>query len=154
MSLFITCLQEAKPLFDAKTLFDGLVGALAGGVISAVMTIRFEKKRSQTDVSLEFLKQFLEQYDELGAVKGLLLDPGSLQNNPSNVNKVRKLGDWFEIVSAASLAGLTDDSLLDRVGIASEIKQFHGSAIQVEASVTDMPNVGASWPNLVKYVSM
>lgn len=149
--MLLDWLQAAEPLFDKKTLFDGLVGALAGGVISAIMTIHFETKRSRTEISLRFLEQFMEQYDELAQVKGLMGDPTAL-SQPANLNKVRKFGDWCEIVSAACLAKVADNSLLDKVGIPAEIKEFHRSATVASTGVSLLLSAIRAWPNLDTYV--
>jgi len=97
----LTWVQEAGRLTGA--LWDGLWGAVGGGVIGAWITTRAERKRSQTSVALTFLEQFISQYDDLAAAEGLLADVPSLQGAPAAVNKVRKFGDWCEIVSAAVL---------------------------------------------------
>jgi len=150
--MLLDCLQKAEPLFDTKTLLDGLVGALAGGVISAVMTIRSERKRSQTEISLRFLEQFMSQYDDLAVVKGLLDDREAL-SNPENLNKVRKFGDWCEMVAAASLVKVADRVLLEKVGIPKEIKEFYRAAVSTGAGVPLLDSAVVSWINLKQYVN-
>src|SRR5258708_15017467 len=104
----LTWLQDAGRL--TGHLWDGLWGAVGVGVIGEWITARAERKRSQTSVALTFLEQFISQYDDLAAVEGLLADVPSLQGAPTEVNKVRKFGDWCEIVSAAVLIEAADQA--------------------------------------------
>ncbi len=130
------------------TLVDGLVGAVAGGVISAVMTIRSERKRSKTEIALHFVEQFMSQYDDLALVKGILIRPSSL-SDPDNMNKVRKFGDWCEIVAATCLLGEANGALLTRIGIPAEMRSFYKAA----EGCKELGDTEGGWKNLYKFVT-
>jgi hypothetical protein len=132
-------------------LWDGLWGAVGGGVIGAWMTIRAERKRSQTEIALTFLEQFISQYDDLAAVKGLLADVASLRD-VAEVNKVRKFGDWCEIVSATVLSKAADRTLLEKVGIPQEMKEFYRDVKNASTHVEELKSALPGWPNLERYV--
>jgi len=141
--------QSGNPL--TGPLWDGLWGAVGGGVIGAWMTIRAERKRSQTEIALTFLEQFISQYEDLAAVKGLLADVASLQD-VAEVNKVRKFGDWCEIVSATVLIKAADSTLLEKVGIPDQMKQFYRGVVDASKQVKELESALPGWPNLKQYV--
>ena len=128
-------------------VLDGLAGALGGGVIGALMTSRAERKRSQTEIALRFIEQFMAQYDQLAAVMGFLQDLASLAD-VENMNKVRAFGDWCEIVSASCLADLADVTLLNRVGIPDQMRDFHEKAKRV----IPLQDTVKLWTNLNEFL--
>ncbi len=132
-------------------LWDGLWGAVGGGVIGAWMTIRAEAKRSRTEVALAFLEQFIAQYDELAEVSGLLQNVAALQS-AADINKVRKFGDWCEIVSATVLSGAADRGLLEKVGIPNQMVGFYKSVKKASPQVEGLKSALPGWPNLTKYM--
>jgi hypothetical protein len=146
----LTWLQEAGNALTGP-LWDGLWGALGGGVIGAGLTIRAERKRSQTEIALKFMEQFISQYDELAAVKGLLADAASIET-PAEINKVRKFGDWCEIVSAIVLSDAADRELLKKVGIPDEMKAFYTSVTAASTQVKALETALPGWTNLAQYV--
>ena len=111
-------------------VLDGLAGAIGGGVIGAIMTSRSERKRSQTEIALRFIEQFMAQYDQLAVVMGFLQDLSSLADI-ENMNKVRAFGDWCEIVSASCLAELANVELLNKVGIPGQMRDFYETAKRI-----------------------
>jgi hypothetical protein len=132
-------------------LWDGLWGAVGGGVIGAWLTIRAEAKRSRTEVALAFLAQFIDQYDELAEVSGLLENVAALQS-AADINKVRKFGDWCEIVSATALSGAADGALLEKVGIPHQMVGFYKSVKKAGPQVEGLRSALPGWPNLARYV--
>jgi len=143
-------LQEvSNPL--TGPLWDGLWGAVGGGAIGAWMTIRAERKRSQTEIALTFLEKFIAQYDELAVVMGLLGNVASLQS-AADVNKVRKFGDWCEIVSAAVLIEAADNALLEKVGIPEQMKAFYRGVLNASKTVKELESALPGWSNLAEYV--
>jgi hypothetical protein len=132
-------------------LWDGMWGAVGGGVIGAWMTIRAERKRSQTEIALTFLEQFIAQYDDLAAVKRLLANVASLQS-PVDRNKVRKFGDWCEIVSAVVLIKAADSVLLEKAGIPNQMKEFYRSVVNASKEVKELQSALLGWTNLEEYV--
>lgn len=151
--MILTWLEETKTL--NSSLLDGLYGALLGGVISAVisawMTSRAERKRNQTEIALTFLEQFMAQYSDLAEVMGLLANAATLRN-AVDVNKVRKFGDWCEIVSAAVLIDAADGTLLVKVGIPEQMKNFYRGAVAASAQVNEIATALPGWSNLAEYV--
>jgi hypothetical protein len=132
-------------------LWDGLWGAVGGGVIGAWMTIRAERRRSQTEIALTFMEQFMTQYDELARVKGLLADATELRD-PADINRVRKFGDWCEIVAATVLSHAADAQLLKKVGIPDEMKAFYDGVVEASEQVPELRTALPGWRNLTKYV--
>jgi|SRR3974390_1759231 len=133
-------------------LLDGLAGAVAGGVISAIMTSREERKRSQTEIALHFLEQFMSEYGELAKVKGMLLDSSAL-TDVDNLNRIRKFGDWYEIVAASCLADVVDRALLKKVGIPAEMRVFFESSVSAAKDVPSIAEALKGWTNLEQYIN-
>lgn len=135
-------------------LWDGLIGALVGGIISAVIVGIFEWRSKRTEVALEIARQFFAQYDELAQVIGLLTVPQQLHGQPNvaNMNRVQKFGDWCETVSAVCLERAADRAILRRIGIPGVMKGFLDGA---QGATQQAPEVGsaiAKWTNLQKYM--
>jgi hypothetical protein len=144
--MFPICFQIATLQIDPHMLWDGLAGAVGGGVISSIITVISERRSKRTEVALQVIEQFMSQYGELGDVLGLLDAPQSLQE-PHNENKVRKFGDWSEVVSALCLENLANDDLLRRIGIPGEMKRFLLQARKVRA----LDSAVRDWKNLQEY---
>lgn len=146
LSLFLE-LRTSIP----NTVWDGLWGAVGGGVIGAWMTIRAERRRSRTEVALTFMEQFIAKYDDLAEVMGLLADPASIQS-AEQVNRIRKFGDWCEIVSATVLADAADRELLKTVGIPEQMKAVYNGVVDISKKEPEWKAALGGWTNLARYV--
>jgi hypothetical protein len=115
------------------------------------MTIRAERRRIQTEIALTFMEQFIAKYDDLAEVKGLLEDPESIRT-AEQVNKIRKFGDWCEIVSATVLTGAADRELLKTVGIPNEMKAVYNGVVDMSKDAPAWRAALRGWTNLARYV--
>jgi hypothetical protein len=140
-------LQTAESV--SKALFDGLAGAVAGGVAGSLVMIWSERRNNRMEVALKITDQFMSQYGELAIVKGLLADPDSL-TDVTNLNMIRKFGDWCEIVAAVCLGKVADHHLLALLDIRGQMTDFV-SAVK-KANVEDLNSALKSWTNLSKYI--
>src|SRR5208337_438543 len=109
-----------------------------------------EQRSKRTEVALEIIEQFMSQYDELGVVLGLLDAPQSLQD-PLSMNKVRKFGDWCEIVSAVCLEKAANKALLGRIGVSAAMKDFLRRAQKAAPQNSKVDSAVKSWTNLQEY---
>jgi hypothetical protein len=144
---------EPADYAPSSRLWDGLAGALVGGLISAIIVVIFESRNKRTEVALEIAKQFFSQYDELAEVKGLLNAPQHLQGQPNvaNVNKVQKFGDWCETVSAVCLERAANRAILRRIGIPGAMKDFLDRAQNAAPQAPKVKLAIANWTNLQEY---
>jgi hypothetical protein len=143
--------QIAGLQIDPHILWDGLAGALGGGAISSIITVISERRSKRMEVALEIVEQFMSQYGELAVVLGLLDSPQSLQD-PLSMNKVRKFGDWCEIVSAVCLENAANRALLKRIGVPTAMKDFQRRAQKAAPQAPKLDYAVKSWTNLQEYV--
>jgi len=143
--------QIAGLQIDPHMLWDGLAGAVGGGVISSIITVISERRSKRVEVALEIIEQFMSQYGELAVVLGLLDAPQLLQD-PLSMNKVRKFGDWCEIVSAVCLERAANRALLKRIGVPAAMKDFLRRAQKAAPQTPKMDYAVKSWTNLQEYV--
>ena len=138
-------------LIDTKMLWDGVAGAVGGGVISSIITIISERRSKRTEVALQIIEQFMSQYVDLGEVLGLLDVPESLED-PNNANRVRKFGDWCEVVSALCLENAANGALLKRIGIPATMQDFLSRAQKAGKQAADVGSAVKSWTNLKEFM--
>lgn len=149
--MFLFNAQIADLRIDPHMLWDGLAGAVGGGVISSIITAIAERRSKRTEVALQVIEQFMSQYVDLGEVLGLLDVPKSL-DEPTNANRVRKFGDWCEVVSALCLENAANCALLRRIGIPATMQDFLSRAKQAGTQAADVGSAVKSWTNLEEYM--
>lgn len=137
---------------EPNMLWDGLVGAIGGGAVSSVITIVSERRSKRTEVALDILEKFMSQYEALATVLGLLDAPQSLAD-PENMNRVRKMGDWYEIVAAVCLENRAELPLLRRLTIPTLMNQFLVRARTAAPSNPNLRTAVDSWTNLRDYLA-
>src|SRR5262249_29949944 len=140
---------DIKTLLDLKTLLDGLIGALAGGLV-ALFAIRAENRNKRVEVSFAILERYMSEFAELGEVKGLLARPESLAG-AATVNRVIRFGDWYDIVAALVLARIAEKSILDKVGMKGEMRSFMQAVVAAGAKVPTLKTSMEQWDSLTKY---
>ena len=143
--------QIAGLQIDPHMLWDGLAGAIGGGVISSIITVISERRSKRTEVALQVIDQFMSQYVDLAEVLGLLDVPQSLAD-PTNANRVRKFGDWCEVVSALCLENAANGALLKRIGIPAAMQDFLSRAQKAGTQAADVGSAVKSWTNLQEYM--
>lgn len=97
-----------------------------GGLAGAVFTFFVSRQRNRVDFVIKVSEKFLENYDEIGKAKGILESDGPLAaDKTSELNLVRKTGDWFELIAIYNDSGYLSKNLLDKTGLLEELRKFH-----------------------------
>src|SRR5215470_14659057 len=146
-----------EPLLDARTLLDGLIGALAGGVmglVATLATLRAEGRSRRTEVAVNILERYMNEFEKIGEAKGLLAQPLLLLDlhNVHLLNDVIRIGDWYDIVSGLCLHKVADSTLLETIGFKEEMKRFADNVNS--ANVGPLATAAKHWNQLQKYVGV
>jgi len=144
---------------DVKTLLDGLIGALAGGVmglVATLATLRAEGRSRRTEVAVNILERYMNEFEKIGEAKGLLAQPGLLLdfNNVRLLNDVIRIGDWYDIVSGLCLNKVADRTLLETIGFKEEMKRFADNVNSASPHVSPLATAAKHWNQLQKYVGV
>lgn len=107
-----------------KVLWEGLVGAMLGGLLGAGVTVYFEGKRKQREIAIKILDRMVAVIHELAQIQTMLKEPEKLNSNPENLNRVLAMGNWFDMVAAICSSDVADVGLIESVGMKKEMLNF------------------------------
>jgi len=111
---------------DIPTIvFSLLTGSLAGAITGSVLTSRFNANRAKVDIALDAIEFYMSIYSELAIVQSLL--QGKQITDPAEQNRVRKVGDWLELICTLSKNGAVEVGYLNQVGIHNQVRNFHNN---------------------------
>jgi hypothetical protein len=105
------------------TVFD----IVLSGFIGSLVTIYFTRSHERTQVSLDIIREYRALYHDLGVALGLLKHP-DLLSAVDNQNKVKAIGNWYDIVSTLWLAKEANERLLKTFGIHKSARNFREMA--------------------------
>jgi hypothetical protein len=124
-----------------------VVSLISGGMAGAIVNLFVTRRRQRIDAALKLLDYFFSIYGELAEVKGILQSPPTL-SNPKELNRVRKIGDWFNLVASLCEKKLVDTQLLGRVGLFSEMDIFSSLVQGTHVSSDTLHKSKDWWPHL------
>ncbi len=87
------------------------------------MTVIYENKRKRTEVTVRLLERIIDNFDEMAIVISLLQGE-SKELKEENLNRVLKMGNWFDMVAALAGSKAADRDLLDALGITDHMFRF------------------------------
>ncbi len=111
-----------------STAVSFISGGLAGAVVNSLVGQIWQRRA----LALKLVDRYFDTYSELAAIKTLLANP-SLLSDAAQRNRVRAIGDWFEIAASLYNRGKVDRALLDDLGLDTEIIDFRTKAEQSRA---------------------
>jgi len=97
---------------------------LSGGLAGAVLNFLVSRHRQQVDFVIKITDRYLDEFAELAACKSILSSSSTLQDM-TNLNRIRKLGDWFELIAIFHSSQYLSKNLLNKVGLLGEFRKFH-----------------------------
>jgi hypothetical protein len=124
-------------------LVSFISGGLAGAVVNAFVTRRWQK----TQVALSIIERFFSSYDDIARAKSILRDPTSTKA-VDNQNTVRKVGDWFELVSSLWKHSSLNRDLIKEVAIPKEIDLFRDLVTNSKSFTDVFLEAKSWWPDL------
>jgi hypothetical protein len=126
-------------------LLDGLVGAIIGAAIGAWMTTRSEEKRRKTDIALDLVGKYFEQYDDLANTLWLLDHPADLAKDP---NPVLRMGDWYDTFAALIVKDMVDQPLLGALAMPEQMRMYFKKAVAAGHHNDHVRAAVEKWTNL------
>ena len=129
------------------TLFAGFMGAVIGAVIGAVLHWRFTKSQRKEQIALDTLNYFLGIYSDIAEAEYYLQNP-QLLKDIAKQNKVRKVGDWMNLIAVLNSRNSLDKDILERCGVAKEMRTFHTFIKNSMAQSNVFKSAWQFWPDL------
>ena len=120
-----------------QLVVPAITGGLAGGIVTALIA----RSRQRQELTLHLLDHFFSIYLDLGEAKGLLKQPS--QRDPDDLNKVRRIGDWLNLVAILYRQKAVDADLLKRAVLLRELENFH--ELVTVAKTQDAQHFGDVW---------
>jgi hypothetical protein len=105
-------------------ILKAVVTFVSGGLAGAVLTYFVSRHRQQVEFVIKITDRYLDEFSEIASCKDILLEPSKLKD-ASNLNRVRKLGDWFEMIAVFYDSEYLSKGLLEKVGLLVELRKFH-----------------------------
>lgn len=100
------------------------VAFLSGGLAGAVLNYLVSRRRQQVEFVIKVCDKYLDDFDEIAVCKAILADSSQLRDL-GQLNRVRRLGDWFELIAIYHASNYLSKQLLEKVGLFSELRKFH-----------------------------
>lgn len=102
---------------------------VTGGLAGAALTALVNRRRARIEGSLKVIEQYFSRFKDLEFVYNLLGNSNSFvsQANPNaedNLNRVRVLGDWLDIVAMLYVKGHINRAILDDAELTKLIRDF------------------------------
>lgn len=102
---------------------------LFGGAAGAGLAAYFAGRRERRDVALKLVDYYLAHYAAYADVLRMLSEPTRL-TDPAARNRLREMGDWFEIAAILLNRGRTDRALLQDIGLTAQIARFRDQVVE------------------------
>jgi len=90
----------------------------------AVFTYYVSKHRQQIEFVIRVSNKYLDNFDEIGMVKAFLACPLAADDHAA-LNRIRKTGDWFELIAIYNESHYLSKSLLAKTGLLADLRKFH-----------------------------
>jgi hypothetical protein len=132
-------------------LVQALVSLVTGGLAGAAVNAFITSRKQKLDITLSVIKDFFGMYEDIGQVKGIFAesDIKRVLDNVHNLLVLRRIGDWFHYVASLIKEDAVDVSLLDKVGVIKEIKNFHDSVSATKSRCPEhLESAWIWWSNL------
>jgi hypothetical protein len=107
------------------------------------------KRRARFDLTTKVIDHFFSIYDQVAEVKGLFAQAEVVVTSDA-INKIRKLGDWYNLVATYCRTNSVNPKLLAKAVVLSEMKIFKESVNGVKARITSIGDAWKWWPELDK----
>lgn len=117
--------HKGKVMSDAE--FEAIKLAiifLSGGLAGALLNVLVSRRRQQVEFVIKITDRYLDEFAEIAACKSILSSSSALQDT-INLNRIRKLGDWFELIAIFHNSRYLSKHLLTKVGLLGEFRKFH-----------------------------
>lgn len=101
-----------------------VVAFLSGGLAGAVLNYLVSHHRQQVEFVIKVCEKFLDEFSEIGACKTILANSTNL-NDSVQFNRMRRLGDWFELIAIYYDSNYLSKPLLEKIGLFNELRKFH-----------------------------
>jgi hypothetical protein len=124
-----------------------VVSLISGGLAGAVVNLVVTRRRQRIEMALKLIDYFFSIYSEVGAVKGLLQSPSSLKT-PTELNRVTKVGDWFNLVATLWEKNAADKDILKKAVITKEMERFHELVQNIKNSASELNEAWGWWPEM------
>jgi len=100
-----------------------IISLISGGLAGAVVNYFITWQKQRIDSSLRIIDYYFSIYSEIGQTKRILQTPSTLTATEEQI-RVRKVGDWFELVASLCKKKLVDTHVLAQVALFSEMSVF------------------------------
>ncbi len=124
-----------------------ILSIVFGGVGGAWLQCIYTRSQRREQVALEAMKHFLAVYSDLAEAKYFLGDANRLEN-PLNQNKVRKVGDWMNLIAFLNSRNLVNKDMLGRCGVQKEMNAFHTLINNSMSNSNVFSDAWNLWPDL------
>jgi hypothetical protein len=135
-----------------QPLVSLISGGLAGAAVNAFITAR----KQRLEISLKIIEEFFSFYDDIGKVKGTFTEPqiANVLDDPANLNRLRRIGDWFHYVASLYKENTVEKKLLAKVGVIKELNNFRESVLAAKGRVPrHLGDAWSWWENLESFKS-
>jgi len=121
-------------------IWDGLLGGVIGAVVGSLLTILYERTQRRCEIAIGLIEQFHSNYAGIGDAMDLMQNV----TEQTDLNPVRKIGDWYETCAALCIENVAKGALLKKVGIDTEMRRFYESA----SAVSRLNDAVKLWRNM------
>lgn len=120
--------ENMIPLFKMFGVVNSAIGAVIGLILGSLLTylfnVRRDRKKSRVDVAFNVASQFDSIYPLLDEAYCILNKPSLREENFIDINKVLRMGNWFEIVITLYNQNYADKPLLEKAGLIELAKKY------------------------------
>lgn len=74
------------------------VSGFGGGLAGAVLTQAIATRRGKAELAVKVMGEFIARYEEIAEAKYILMEIVESGRSVEDMNKVRKVLDWFEFI--------------------------------------------------------
>jgi hypothetical protein len=127
---------------------------ISGGLAGAIFTYFANRQRQRVETGIKLAERYLAEYDEIGACKSLLSDAIKSKELP-NQNRIRRMGDLYELVAILCDAKYASSKFVSECGLTQEMRRFH-DLVTARKNEPQSPYNDAWlwWPHLEQFVKL
>ncbi len=124
-----------------------LIGTIVfGSLTGAMLTVWFNFKSEKNHLSMKVADHFLDNYDEIAHVLWVLEDKSELD---TSINKIRKVGDWLNLVAHLKLNDSVNWELVNNLAAYKTMSAFVIKIDLCRASIgNNFEDAESWWPEL------
>ncbi len=135
---------------DINTVLILIATMIFGGLAGATFTVWNNKQSEKMTLSIQLIENFLKEYNEVARVLWVL---GEKRDIAKNINSIRRIGDWLNLIAHLKLNNAIKWEVVDKLAMYKTMTLFVNKINTCRGSTdSTFDDAEVWWPDLYNVV--